>query len=43
MSKHLGKRIQSSSYLRILNLGMALLLLYVAVDIAYNHVYLLWA
>lgn len=42
MGKHLSKRIKHPSYFRMLNLGMALLLLYVAGDIAYSHVYLLW-
>ncbi|WP_127558316.1 LysE family translocator [Saccharospirillum alexandrii] len=42
MGKRLGKRIHRSSYLRLLNLAMALLLLYVAIDIAYRPIYLLW-
>lgn len=41
--KHLSKRIKQTDYFRILNLGMAVLLLYVAGDIAYSQVYLAWA
>lgn len=43
MGSRLGKLIQNPRYFRVLNLSMALLLLYVAVDIAYSHVYLKWA
>lgn len=39
MGTHLGKLIAQPIYFRILNLCMALLLVYVAADIAYNHVY----
>lgn len=42
MGAHLGKRIREPRYFRVLNLCMAALLLYVAGDIAYNHVYLKW-
>ncbi len=38
----LGKRISQPHYFRFLNLSMALLLLYVAGDIAYNDAYLKW-
>ncbi|MCO4759222.1 MAG: LysE family transporter [Oceanospirillaceae bacterium] len=40
MGTHLGKLISHPIYFRILNLCMALLLIYVAADIAYHHVYL---
>lgn len=42
MGKHLSRHIKHSGYFRMLNLGMALLLLYVAGDIAYRHVYRAW-
>lgn len=40
MGARLGKLIRHPGYFRLLNLAMASLLLYVAADIAYNHVYL---
>lgn len=43
MGARLGKLIRDPHYFRLLNLSMALLLLYVACDISYNHVYLKWA
>jgi threonine/homoserine/homoserine lactone efflux protein len=42
MGARLGKLIHHPHYFRLLNLGMALLLVYVAGDIAYNHVYIKW-
>jgi len=42
MGARLGKLIRHPRYFRFLNLSMALLLLYVAGDIAYSHVYLKW-
>ena len=42
MGARLGKLISHPHYFRLLNLGMALLLVYVAGDIAYNHVYIKW-
>lgn len=42
MGARLGKLIRHPDYFRLLNLSMALLLLYVAGDISYNHVYLKW-
>lgn len=39
----LGKKIRQPHYFRLLNISMALLLLYVAGDIAYNHAFLKWA
>lgn len=42
MGARLGKLIRHPRYFRLLNLSMALLLLYVAGDIAYSHVYLKW-
>lgn len=42
MGARLGKLIRHPRYFRLLNLNMALLLLYVGGDIAYSHVYLQW-
>jgi threonine/homoserine/homoserine lactone efflux protein len=42
MGARLSRFISQPLYFRALNLSMALLLLYVAMDIAYNHVYLKW-
>ncbi len=42
MGNRLGKLIHNPLYFRVLNLSMAILLIYVAIDIAYHHVYLKW-
>jgi len=42
MGARLGKWITQPSYFRWLNLSMSILLLYVAGDIFYNHVFLNW-
>ena len=42
MGARLGKLITQPSYFRVLNLSMSVLLLYVAGDILYSHVYLKW-
>jgi len=42
MGARLGKLIRHPQYFRLLNLFMASLLLYVAGDISYKHIYLKW-
>jgi threonine/homoserine/homoserine lactone efflux protein len=42
MGAYLGKMVRHPRYFRLLNTSMALLLLYVAGDIAYSHAYLKW-
>lgn len=42
MGAHLGKLIRNPRYFCLLNRCMALLLIYVALDILYNHVFLKW-
>ncbi len=42
MGARLGSLIRHPRYFRTLNMAMALLLFYVAGDIAYNHVYVKW-
>jgi hypothetical protein len=39
LGRHLGKQIKRPSCFRVLNLGMALLLLYVAGEIAYRAIH----
>jgi threonine/homoserine/homoserine lactone efflux protein len=43
MGARLSRLISRPYYFRLLNLAMAVLLLYVAADLAYNHVYVNWA
>ena len=38
----LGRRIEKPAYFRVLNITMAILLIYVALDIGFNHVYRPW-
>ncbi|WP_394209110.1 LysE family translocator [Enterovibrio calviensis] len=38
----LGRRIEQPMYFRVFNIVMALLLVFVAFEIGYQHVYLLW-
>ncbi|MDI3324521.1 LysE family transporter [Pontibacterium granulatum] len=42
MGRYLSGWISKPSYFRVLNLGMAVLLFYVAGDIAYSHVFKAW-
>jgi threonine/homoserine/homoserine lactone efflux protein len=42
MGAKLSKLISHAYYFRVLSILMALLLLYVAIDIGYNHAYLKW-
>jgi threonine/homoserine/homoserine lactone efflux protein len=42
MGAKLGKLISHVYYFRVLSILMALVLLYVAIDIGYNHAYLKW-
>lgn len=42
MGRYMGQYIARPAYFRGINLGMAVLLVYVAGDIAYNHAYRVW-
>lgn len=42
MGAKLGKLISDTYYIRVFSILMAFLLLYVAIDVGYNHAYLKW-